>query len=188
MSLITDIIDVPTQRVVSLLNPIALQSAIDAIVAAQVALSGKNLVRASSSYRTFATQNKTFMKGRKLVNGVYVKVGSVVTNARGGQSYHNYGLALDFLLRHLDGKVSWSTVEDMDGDGVADWMEVVNQFKLRGWAWGGEWNSIKDKPHVEYIPSAIADEAERQSVKPWKVLLQMYNAGKIDTAGRVVLV
>ena len=28
-------------------------------------------------------------------------------------------------------------------------MEVINIFKSNGWEWGGDWKSIKDKPHVQ---------------------------------------
>lgn len=28
------------------------------------------------------------------------------------------------------------------------WMEVVNFFKSRGWAWGGDWR-FKDSPHFQ---------------------------------------
>lgn len=29
--------------------------------------------------------------------------------------------------------------KDFDGDGKADWMEVVAVFKKYGWEWGGDW-------------------------------------------------
>jgi peptidoglycan L-alanyl-D-glutamate endopeptidase CwlK len=72
-----------------------------------------------------------------------------VTNAKGGKSYHNYGLAIDICLI-LDGKeASWDTLKDYDGDKVADWMEAVAIFKTRGWEWGGDFKSIKDAPHFQ---------------------------------------
>jgi peptidoglycan L-alanyl-D-glutamate endopeptidase CwlK len=94
----------------------------------------------------------------------------VVTKARGGQSIHNYGLALDIVLikdTNSDGRVdtaSWETNVDFDKDGKADWIEVVNILKANGWEWGGDWRSFKDKPHFE-----------KRFGYTWKQLLNKYN-------------
>ncbi|MDW0314039.1 MAG: M15 family metallopeptidase [Nitrososphaeraceae archaeon] len=106
------------------------------------ALSGRATVRFSQTLRTIPEQDALYAQGR-------TKQGKIVTNARGGASYHNYGLAIDIVLI-IDGKeVSYDMVKDYDGDGLADWMECVSVFKSHGWAWGGEWKSIKDYPHFE---------------------------------------
>lgn len=63
-----------------------------------------------------------------------------VTNAKAGQSYHNYGLAFDFCLL-IDGKVSWKIDKY--------WMIVVDTFKALGYVWGGDFHSIQDNPHLE---------------------------------------
>jgi len=78
-----------------------------------------------------------------------------VTNAKAWQSIHNYGLAFDIVLLYDndgDGKfeeASWSQTRDFDKDGKADWKEIVNYFKSKGWSWGGDWKSFKDAPHFE---------------------------------------
>lgn len=78
-----------------------------------------------------------------------------VTNAKGGQSIHNYGLAFDIVMLYdNDGngtfeEASWSMVKDFDKDSIADWKEVTDLFKSRGWEWGGDWNSFKDNPHFQ---------------------------------------
>jgi peptidoglycan L-alanyl-D-glutamate endopeptidase CwlK len=78
-----------------------------------------------------------------------------VTNAKGWQSIHNYGLAFDIVLlydNNGDGKfeeASWSMIRDFDKDSKADWMEVTNLFKSRGWEWGGDWKRFKDAPHFQ---------------------------------------
>jgi peptidoglycan L-alanyl-D-glutamate endopeptidase CwlK len=110
-------------------------------------LKGRAICRFAYTLRTFAEQDALFAQGR-------TKPGKVVTNARGGQSYHNYGLAVDIVLlvdRDKNGTfeaASWETNVDFDGDGKADWREVVDIFKRHGWAWGGEWR-FKDDPHFE---------------------------------------
>lgn len=105
-------------------------------------------IRVVQGLRTIEEQDALFAQGR-------TRPGNIVTRAKGGSSYHNYGLAIDFaILKDVDGNgtyetLSWSTVEDFDKDGVKDWMEVVKVFKTNGWAWGGDFSSIKDNPHFE---------------------------------------
>ncbi|AIQ42925.1 M15 family metallopeptidase [Paenibacillus sp. FSL R7-0297] len=93
--------------------------------------------------RTIAEQNALYAQGR-------TKKGAIVTNARGGSSYHNYGLAIDFALLLPDGKsVSWDMKRDGDGDKVADWLEVAQEAKKLGFEWGGDWSSFKDYSHLQ---------------------------------------
>ena len=94
-------------------------------------------------YRSIEEQNKLFNQRPK------------VTNAKGGQSIHNYGLAFDIVLLYdNDGngtfeEASWSMIRDFDKDSKADFMEIVNYFKSKGWVWGGDWKKLKDNPHFE---------------------------------------
>ncbi|MEK4351330.1 M15 family metallopeptidase [Paenibacillus sp. FSL R5-0475] len=95
--------------------------------------------------RTIAEQDALYAQGR-------TKPGSIVTNAKGGYSYHNYGLAIDFALLLPDGKsVSWDMKRDGDGDKVTDWQEVVQEAKKLGFEWGGDWTSFKDYPHFQMV-------------------------------------
>lgn len=128
------------------------------------ALKGRAICRFSFTLRTFAEQNDLYAQGR-------TKSGKIVTNAKGGQSYHNYGLAIDIvLLKDTDGNgtfdtASWETNVDFDGDGVADWREVVNIFKRYGWEWGGEWR-FKDDPHFQKtFGNSIADLQKKYAAK-----------------------
>jgi peptidoglycan L-alanyl-D-glutamate endopeptidase CwlK len=96
-----------------------------------------------------------------------------VTNSRGGFSFHNYGLAIDIVLI-VDGKsASWEIKKDFDGDGKADWMEVVAIFKSFGWEWGGDWK-FYDAPHFQ--------KTLGYSVRQ---LLALHQAGKVDENGFV---
>ena len=122
------------------------------------ALSGRAICRFSYTLRTYQEQDNLFTLGRTKVNPVGKSdkkpMGNIVTNAKGGQSYHNFGLAFDIvLLKDSNGDgtfetASWETNVDFDKDGKADWQEVVIICKQHGWAWGGDWN-FKDMPHFE---------------------------------------
>ena len=99
-------------------------------------------MRFAQVYRTFEQQAALYAKGR-------TAPGDKVTNAKPGQSYHNYGLAADIVLLLPGGQVSWDRRVDLDKDGRSDWDEVVYVFKQYGWKWGGDWISFKDYPHFE---------------------------------------
>lgn len=114
-------------------------------------LLGKGLrLRITQAFRTFAEQDALYAQGR-------TKPGAKVTNAKGGQSSHNYGLAIDIALlydKNGDGifeEVSWDLKRDGDKDGVADWLEVTKYLTERGWV-NGFWTNGKhwDKPHFQY--------------------------------------
>lgn len=120
-------------------------------------------IRVVQGLRTIDEQNKLYAQGR-------TAPGNIVTKAKGGQSYHNFGLAIDFcLLYDKDGNgtyelVSWDQAKDFDNDGTADWKEVVNVFEKAGYTWGGRWATIVDAPHFE-----------KTFGHHWSDLLKMYN-------------
>jgi peptidoglycan L-alanyl-D-glutamate endopeptidase CwlK len=85
--------------------------------------------------RTIEEQNELYAQGR-------AKPGKIVTNAKGGESYHNFGLAFDFAVFNADGSVNWK-VDDK-------WKRVGQLGKSLGLEWGGDWTSFKDYPHFQY--------------------------------------
>lgn len=105
-------------------------------------LTGRAQVRFSQTLRTIAEQDALYAKGR-------TAPGPKVTNARGGSSYHNYGLAIDIVLIVDGNTVSYDMKADFDADKEPDFMECVRIFKAHGWGWGGDWTSTKDYPHFE---------------------------------------
>lgn len=122
---------------------------------ANEALKGRAILRFAYVLRTFEEQNNLFQQGRtRLFDSKGNRLG-IVTSAKGGQSYHNYGLAVDIVLLVDNGSgvfnsASWETQKDFDGDGLADWIEVVNVFKKYGWEWGGDWKGrLRDLPHFQ---------------------------------------
>jgi peptidoglycan L-alanyl-D-glutamate endopeptidase CwlK len=117
-------------------------------------------LRYSYTLRTFAEQDALFLKKPK------------VTNAKAGQSFHNYGLAFDIVLlydKDGDGKfeeVSWDMKRDGDNDGMPDWLEVTTVLIKRGWSNGFISNGKKwDFPHFQ-IDFGLS----------WQTLLSRHNA------------
>lgn len=137
-------------------------------------LSGRARCRFSHTLRTIAEQDALFAQGR-------TKPGKIVTNARGGSSYHNYGLAIDIvLLVDKDGNgtfetAAWDTKGDFDGDGKSDWIEVVQVFKEFGWEAGIDWKFI-DPPHFQ--------KTFGKSVRELKAL---NDRGRVDKNGYVLI-
>lgn len=84
--------------------------------------------------RTIEEQNELYAQGR-------TKTGKIVTNARGGYSYHNFGLAFDFAILNADGSVNWNVDEK--------WKRVGALGKSLGLEWGGDWRDFPDYPHFQ---------------------------------------
>jgi peptidoglycan L-alanyl-D-glutamate endopeptidase CwlK len=139
--------DPVTLERIKLLHPKVREEALEIYHEISQALTGKAICRFSFTLRTIAEQNKLFAQGRTIA-------GKIVTRARGGHSYHNWGLAIDIvLIKDVNGdgnyeKAVWDTKTDFDGDGKSDWMEVVQIFKEYGWQWGGDWK-FYDAPHFQ---------------------------------------
>ena len=96
--------------------------------------------RFTHTLRTIAEQDALYAQGR-------TKPGAIVTKSHGGYSYHNYGMAVDIAFIR-GGKLSYDIKADIDGDGKADWIEVVQVFQEFRWEWGGNWK-FTDLPHFQ---------------------------------------
>ncbi|OME50660.1 hypothetical protein BSK59_22415 [Paenibacillus odorifer] len=102
-------------------------------------------IQITQGLRSIDEQNDLYAQGR-------TKQGSIVTNAKGGYSYHNFGLAIDFVLLLPDGKnVTWDMNTDYNSNNMKDWIEVVDEAKRLGFEWGGDWTSFKDYPHFQMV-------------------------------------
>src|SRR5690606_21256542 len=92
-------------------------------------------LRFSQTLRTIEEQNKLYNQGR-------TTKGKIITNAKGGQSWHNYGLAFDIVLLY-DNDMN-GTFETASWETNNHWMQVVYRFKEAGYTWGGDFKSFKD--------------------------------------------
>lgn len=142
-------LDQLTLKRISTLHP-SVRKEVEEILSS-VQLSKGTEVRVTQALRTFEEQEALYAQGR-------TKPGKKVTNAAGGQSIHNYGLAFDYVL-FKEGKISW----DVDDD----WKKVATAFKAKNWQWGGDWTSLKDYPHLE-----------KAGKETWRTLLDKYQKGQ----------
>lgn len=84
-------------------------------------------IKITQGYRSIQQQNALYEQGRS-------KAGEVVTNARGGESMHNYGLAVDFV-QLVNGQISYDLEYDGNRSGKSDWREVADIGKALGFEW-----------------------------------------------------
>jgi len=101
-------------------------------------------IKVISGLRTFAEQDKLYAQGR-------TTPGKKVTNAKGGQSNHNYGIAFDVGVfdgpKYLPNSPKYKVV-----GGIGQEL---------GLEWGGTWTSIVDQPHFQLRPDWARNESER---------------------------
>lgn len=94
----------------------------------------------TATLRDHEYQNMLYAKGR-------TAPGKKVTNARGGDSMHNYGLAFDVVPLDAKGNPIWGTT----GDDLKIWKEIGSIGRdVLGMVWGGDWKSPVDYPHFQY--------------------------------------
>lgn len=121
----------------------ALAAAVRAVVAD---LSARGIVvEVVQGLRTFAEQDELYARGR-------TKPGPIVTQARGGESNHNFGLAVD-LCPFTDDKPDWSAP-------MSVWAAIGAAAEAHGLEWGGQWKKFLDKPHVQ-LPAMTVKECAR---------------------------
>ena len=87
----------------------------------------------TQGFRSIEEQNRLYSIGR-------TKKGKIVTNAKGGQSKHNFGKAVDFAFVDSSGNITWD----------ADNFKKLGRFADKiGLIWGGHWKRFTDMPHIE---------------------------------------
>ena len=98
------------------------------------------------TFRDNEAQNALYAQGR-------TTKGNRVTNAKGGQSFHNYRVALDVVpLRN--GKAVWNT---SGADGQL-WKKIGTIGKSCGFEWAGDWQTFKEYPHFQYTAGLTIEQ------------------------------
>ena len=125
---VAQLTDLLSAKATNQLRP-KVQRAADAVVA-EMKRHG-HPVRIVEGFRTLERQTELYNQGR-------TTPGAVVTNAKAGQSLHNYGVAVDFVFRR-------------EGYNASDtlWALLGDVGKKQGFEWGGDWNGFVDRPHFE---------------------------------------
>jgi peptidoglycan LD-endopeptidase CwlK len=90
------------------------------------------------TYRTAAEQDALYAQGR-------TAPGHIITNAKGGQSMHQYRVAYDLVLMQ-NGKPVWDT----SGDNGKLWERIGELGEAQGLEWAGRWTSFKEMPHFQF--------------------------------------
>lgn len=109
----------------------------------------------TSTWRDFEAQTALYAQGR-------TAPGKIVTNARAGQSWHNFRCALDVVPMRY-GKPVWDTT-GKDGD---LWRTVGELGEAAGLEWAGRWTGkLREMAHFQYTGGlTLADLQSGKTLK-----------------------
>lgn len=88
----------------------------------------------TSTYRDAECQDALYAQGR-------TKPGRKVTNARGGQSWHQYRVAFD-VVPLFAGKAVWNDQRL--------WKRIGELGESVGLEWAGRWKTFRESPHFQF--------------------------------------
>jgi peptidoglycan L-alanyl-D-glutamate endopeptidase CwlK len=100
----------------------------------------------TSTYRDYESQEALYAQGR-------TKPGKKVTNAKGGQSYHNFKVAFDFCPI-VNGKAQWTDVTTFTKCG-----EIAESLGLE---WAGRWLRFKELAHCQLTEGKTLAQLRQQ--------------------------
>ena len=98
------------------------------------------------TYRDDEAQDALYAQGRT-VKGIRV------TNAKAGQSFHQFRVALD-VVPMRNGKPVWNT----SGEDGKLWKRVGAIGKSCGFEWAGDWKTFKEYPHFQYTAGLTLEQ------------------------------
>lgn len=101
--------------------------------------------RIISGTRSYSEQDALYNKGR-------TQPGPKVTNARGGDSNHNFGIAFDLGIFEQGKYLEESSL----------YKEAGAIGEKLGLSWGGRWDNFTDEPHYELKPLWADNLSESQ--------------------------
>jgi peptidoglycan L-alanyl-D-glutamate endopeptidase CwlK len=103
-------------------------------------------VKVICGLRSYDEQAGLYAQGR-------TKPGPKVTNAMPGYSWHNFGVAWDFVVFDTNGRPQWESPL-MERCGL-----IGEELGLE---WGGRWKSPQDTPHLQLKTGITLAEARRR--------------------------
>ncbi len=106
--------------------------------------------RIISGTRTYAEQNKLFAIGR------FGDTKARVTNARGGFSNHNFGIACDIGIFAANGAYL------LESPLYAKAGQIATAANIPNLEWGGNWVSFKDQPHYQHRTGLTASQVRQK--------------------------
>lgn len=121
---------------------------------------------AIAGLRTVEEQNGLYAQGRS-------KPGKIVTNAKGGHSCHNFGLALDFAM---DKDVSREGLQP-DFSSAQLYKVLAEEAKKLGLEAGFYWTRLPDSPHIQLPLSRVFGKPESQVLADLRIA---YAAGGLS--------
>lgn len=107
-------------------------------------------LRVVQGLRTFPEQQAIYEQGR-------TKPGQIVTKAQAGESYHNYGMAVDIVPLSADGK-------------SLDWNYKFSELESFALPYGITWGGHFSSPDPDHFENKLGHN--------WRDLLALYKAGK----------
>jgi len=111
-------------------------------------------ITVAQGLRTVEEQQALYEQGR-------TTPGKIVTNAQGGHSWHNFGLAVDCYPEDSDGKVDWNADHP-------HWKTMERIGVSLGLTSGANWVRIVDAPHFQItgrFPVGAPDDEVRELYK-----------------------
>ncbi len=114
----------------------------------------------TQTLRDIEYQNSLYAQGR-------TKPGQIVTNARGGESFHNYGLAFDIC----------KNVKGHEYDDSNFFKKVGEIWTEMGGMWGGNFDSFVDTPHFEFSGGLTIKDMQNgkklsnESIMEWEEIM-----------------
>ena len=89
----------------------------------------------TSTYRDNESQEALYEQGR-------TRPGKIVTNAKSGESWHNYRCAID-VVPLINGKPNWDGSDPI-------WQVIGELGEKAGLEWAGRWRTFKELAHFQY--------------------------------------
>ena len=89
----------------------------------------------TSTYRDNESQQALYEQGR-------TTAGKVVTNAKAGDSWHNWRCAVD-VVPVVNGKPNWDGLHPV-------WDQIGKLGEQAGLEWAGRWRTFKELAHFQY--------------------------------------